>query len=123
MVAGLAQNLVRLVRQIRLRVGGELFSLSEVSRLRCLVTCPRAETLEAARLGPAVPAVVASQEKRRVQLSEKMRDLLQVSTRRILYKLPGHQGSVNAVDFHPTEPIREFYSLHLSFLDRCSLGP
>uniref|UniRef100_A0A7S2TVT0 Uncharacterized protein n=1 Tax=Lotharella oceanica TaxID=641309 RepID=A0A7S2TVT0_9EUKA len=24
---------------------------------------------------------------------------------RILYKLPGHQGSVNEVDFHPTEPI------------------
>ncbi|TKR72317.1 hypothetical protein L596_019786 [Steinernema carpocapsae] len=28
-----------------------------------------------------------------------------VSTRRIVYKLPGHHGSVNAVDFHPTEPI------------------
>eukprot|EP00466_Bigelowiella_natans_P016201 jgi/Bigna1/54310/estExt_Genewise1Plus.C_310119 len=24
---------------------------------------------------------------------------------RILYKLPGHQGSVNEVDFHPSEPI------------------
>lgn len=29
----------------------------------------------------------------------------EVSSRRILYKLPGHQGSVNATDFHPTEPI------------------
>lgn len=27
------------------------------------------------------------------------------TTRRILYKLPGHNGSVNDVDFHPTEPI------------------
>ncbi|XP_065063671.1 U5 small nuclear ribonucleoprotein 40 kDa protein-like isoform X2 [Rhopilema esculentum] len=26
-------------------------------------------------------------------------------TRRILYKLPGHDGSVNDVDFHPLEPI------------------
>ena len=26
-------------------------------------------------------------------------------SRNIAYKLPGHQGSVNAVDFHPTEPI------------------
>ncbi|VDK78867.1 unnamed protein product [Litomosoides sigmodontis] len=28
-----------------------------------------------------------------------------VSSRRVLYKLPGHQGSVNATDFHPKEPI------------------
>jgi Prp8 binding protein len=28
-------------------------------------------------------------------------------SRNIAYKLPGHQGSVNAVDFHPTEPIGE----------------
>jgi Prp8 binding protein len=27
------------------------------------------------------------------------------ATRRILYKLPGHRGSVNEVDFHPNEPI------------------
>lgn len=27
------------------------------------------------------------------------------TTRRILYKLPGHNGSVNSVDFHPTEQI------------------
>ena len=27
------------------------------------------------------------------------------TTRRILYKLPGHAGSVNDVDFHPEEPI------------------
>lgn len=27
------------------------------------------------------------------------------NTRRILYKLPGHNGSVNDVDFHPKEPI------------------
>jgi len=28
-----------------------------------------------------------------------------VKTMRILYKLPGHTGSVNEVDFHPVEPI------------------
>ncbi|KAI9591778.1 CG3436-like protein [Syncephalis fuscata] len=28
-----------------------------------------------------------------------------VDTRRILYKLPGHKGCVNEVDFHPREPI------------------
>lgn len=27
------------------------------------------------------------------------------TTRRIIYKLPGHNGSVNCVDFHPKEPI------------------
>lgn len=27
------------------------------------------------------------------------------TSRRIMYKLPGHNGSVNDVDFHPTEPI------------------
>lgn len=27
------------------------------------------------------------------------------TTRNIVYKLPGHAGSVNAVDFHPNEPI------------------
>ncbi len=27
------------------------------------------------------------------------------TTRRILYKLPGHAGCVNEVDFHPFEPI------------------
>jgi Prp8 binding protein len=27
------------------------------------------------------------------------------TTRRILYKLPGHNGSINDVDFHPKEPI------------------
>lgn len=32
-------------------------------------------------------------------------------TRRIVYKLPGHQGSVNDVDFHPKEPICELSSL------------
>lgn len=28
-----------------------------------------------------------------------------VNTRRVLYKLPGHNGSVNDIDFHPKEPI------------------
>ena len=29
-------------------------------------------------------------------------------SRRILYKLPGHKGTVNGVHFHPKEPIREY---------------
>jgi Prp8 binding protein len=28
-----------------------------------------------------------------------------IATRKMLYRLPGHLGSVNEVDFHPTEPI------------------
>ena len=28
-----------------------------------------------------------------------------VGTQRMAYKLPGHNGSVNEVDFHPLEPI------------------
>lgn len=31
--------------------------------------------------------------------------LWDTTSRRILYKLPGHNGSVNDVDFHPKEPI------------------
>ena len=27
---------------------------------------------------------------------------------RLIYKLPGHLGSVNDVDFHPKEPISKF---------------
>lgn len=30
------------------------------------------------------------------------------TSRRILYKLPGHAGSVNEVAFHPEEPIGEW---------------
>lgn len=30
------------------------------------------------------------------------------TSRRILYKLPGHAGSVNEVVFHPEEPIGEW---------------
>lgn len=32
------------------------------------------------------------------------------TSRRILYKLPGHAGSVNEVAFHPEEPVGESYS-------------
>ena len=35
------------------------------------------------------------------------------TTRRILYKLPGHAGSVNETDFHPLEPIGECTGLVL----------
>jgi len=29
----------------------------------------------------------------------------QADTGKVVYKLPGHNGSVNDVDFHPLEPI------------------
>lgn len=38
------------------------------------------------------------------------------NTRRILYKLPGHNGSVNDVDFHPKEPISKYLSKLLNTL-------
>ena len=31
-------------------------------------------------------------------------------TQQLIYKLPGHRGSVNDVDFHPSEPIRKLCS-------------
>ena len=34
-------------------------------------------------------------------------------TTRILYKLPGHKGSVNGVDFHPKEPVGPSLALAL----------
>ncbi|XP_072028247.1 U5 small nuclear ribonucleoprotein 40 kDa protein-like [Amphiura filiformis] len=39
------------------------------------------------------------------------------TSRRILYKLPGHTGSINDVDFHPFEPILRNILLHLSSID------
>ena len=41
----------------------------------------------------------------------------EVSSRRILYKLPGHKGCVNQVDFHPTEPIRMLADIALIQFD------
>ena len=40
--------------------------------------------------------------------ADKFVHVWDVNSRRILYKLPGHTGSVNEVVFHPREPIREF---------------
>jgi len=37
--------------------------------------------------------------------SDRMVYIWDTATRQIKYKLPGHQGSVNEVSFHPTEPI------------------
>uniref|UniRef100_A0A914EGF9 U5 small nuclear ribonucleoprotein 40 kDa protein n=1 Tax=Acrobeloides nanus TaxID=290746 RepID=A0A914EGF9_9BILA len=37
--------------------------------------------------------------------SDRFMYIWDVASRNIVYKLPGHQGSVNAVDFHPKEPI------------------
>lgn len=37
------------------------------------------------------------------------------TTRRILYKLPGHAGSVNEIDFHPEEPIGKIRFIFKNF--------
>jgi len=43
------------------------------------------------------------------------------TSRRILYKLPGHSGSVNEVDFHPFEPIGKWLITSLHSLSSDSL--
>ena len=40
-------------------------------------------------------------------------------TGKIIYKLPGHQGSVNETAFHPIEPIRESCSI-VMIMNNCS---
>ena len=42
------------------------------------------------------------------------------TSRRILYKLPGHAGSVNEVAFHPEESIGEWRNLRQSKITRCN---
>ena len=37
--------------------------------------------------------------------ADRMVNIWEVASRRLLYKLPGHLGSVNDASFHPTEPI------------------
>ncbi|XP_011340428.1 U5 small nuclear ribonucleoprotein 40 kDa protein isoform X2 [Ooceraea biroi] len=37
--------------------------------------------------------------------SDRFHYIWDTTSRRILYKLPGHNGSVNDIDFHPKEPI------------------
>ena len=41
------------------------------------------------------------------------------TSRRITYKLPGHAGSVNDVDFHPFEPVCECFAFDLVRLMMC----
>ncbi|KAJ7261418.1 WD-repeat protein [Mycena rebaudengoi] len=36
---------------------------------------------------------------------DRMVCVWEVESGRVVYKLPGHKGTVTAVDFHPTEPI------------------
>ena len=40
-----------------------------------------------------------------LSLSLSLRDVWDTTSRKILYRLPGHNGSVNEVVFHPKEPI------------------
>lgn len=41
------------------------------------------------------------------------------TSRRILYKLPGHAGSVNEVVFHPEEPVGEWNHSQLTHYKTC----
>ena len=40
--------------------------------------------------------------------SDRFHYIWDTTSRRILYKLPGHNGSVNDIDFHPKEPIGKY---------------
>ena len=44
------------------------------------------------------------------------------TSRRILYKLPGHLGSVNDVDFHKLEPISKFTCIDAALFDNLERG-
>lgn len=41
------------------------------------------------------------------------------TSRRILYKLPGHAGSVNEVVFHPEEPVGEWNDSQITHCNNC----
>lgn len=47
--------------------------------------------------------------------ADKFLYIWDAETTKISYKLPGHTGSVNCVDFHPTEPISNFFSFVVIF--------
>ena len=38
-----------------------------------------------------------------------------VESGKVLYKLPGHKGTVTSVDFHPKEPISAYFFLFFCF--------
>lgn len=42
--------------------------------------------------------------------SDRFHYIWDTTSRRILYKLPGHNGSVNDIDFHPKEPIGSLHN-------------
>ena len=46
------------------------------------------------------------------------------NSRKIMYKLPGHLGSVNDVDFHKVEPIGKsfFFKIEFFFLQKKKLN-
>ena len=54
--------------------------------------------------------------------SDRLVYIWDTTSRRPIYKLPGHAGSVNEVDFHPTEPIGLYLwiNLYLSFVEKIS---
>jgi Prp8 binding protein len=61
--------------------------------------------------------------------SDRLAYIWQVGSGKIEYGLPGHQGSVNAVDFHPVEPIllsggsdKQIYLGEITFSDEISVG-
>lgn len=52
--------------------------------------------------------------------SDRFHYIWDTTSRRILYKLPGHNGSVNDVDFHPLEPIsKKIFLFYLTIILYC----
>lgn len=48
--------------------------------------------------------------------ADKFLYIWDAETTKISYKLPGHLGSVNDVDFHPIEPISKFFKIMFHYI-------
>lgn len=49
--------------------------------------------------------------------SDKFLYIWEVEAAKIAFKLPGHTGSVNDIDFHPSEPISKRYLTYIYITD------
>jgi WD40 repeat protein len=49
--------------------------------------------------------------------SDKFLYIWEVEAAKIAFKLPGHTGSVNDIDFHPSEPISKCYLTYIYITD------
>ena len=71
---------------------------STQERFTCLFICLCSQNLLRCAWSPDGSKIAAGSADRFVYVWD-------TTSRRILYKLPGHTGSINDVDFHPNEPI------------------